>query len=112
MERTRTLSSVEAKVGHCFELTICQTRRLTTVIDSRVYIWRQQTGLIVAALDAHYPGTVNCVSWHPKDPTIWASAGDDKKVKIWSNQRMIGKRSGLSVSSDVRRSSIAAGSRR
>ncbi|GAB7351094.1 hypothetical protein MBLNU459_g1560t1 [Dothideomycetes sp. NU459] len=54
--------------------------------DSNVYIWRKQTGQQVAALEAHSPGAaVNSVAWHPTNPAIFASAGDDRKVKIWSN---------------------------
>ncbi|EUC36917.1 glycoside hydrolase family 1 protein [Bipolaris zeicola 26-R-13] len=49
--------------------------------DSRIYIWRSN-GLLIEALDAH-PGCVNSVAWHPKDPTTFASAGDDMRVKIW-----------------------------
>ena len=26
---------------------------------------------------------VNCVRWHPTDPTLLASAGDDGRVKLW-----------------------------
>jgi WD40 repeat protein len=50
-------------------------------LDSRIYIWRSN-GLLVEALDAHV-GCVNAVAWHPTDPRIFASAGDDAKVKIW-----------------------------
>ncbi|CAN9279521.1 unnamed protein product [Alternaria alternata] len=49
--------------------------------DSRIYIWRSN-GLLIEVLDAH-PGCVNSVAWHPKDPTTFASAGDDHRVKIW-----------------------------
>ncbi|KAH7396236.1 WD40-repeat-containing domain protein [Pyrenochaeta sp. MPI-SDFR-AT-0127] len=49
--------------------------------DSRIYIWRSN-GLPIEALDAH-PGCVNSVAWHPTDPTVFASAGDDARVKIW-----------------------------
>ncbi|KAF2646639.1 WD repeat-containing protein 26 [Massarina eburnea CBS 473.64] len=49
--------------------------------DSRIYIWRSN-GLLVEALDAH-PGCVNAVAWHPTDPRVFASAGDDAKVRIW-----------------------------
>ncbi|KAJ4293588.1 hypothetical protein N0V90_008871 [Kalmusia sp. IMI 367209] len=37
---------------------------------------------LVEALDAH-PGCVNAVAWHPTDPKVFASAGDDAKVRIW-----------------------------
>lgn len=49
--------------------------------DSKVYIWRTN-GHLVEALDAHH-GCVNAVAWHPKDPRVFASAGDDHKVRIW-----------------------------
>ncbi|EME43317.1 hypothetical protein DOTSEDRAFT_72660 [Dothistroma septosporum NZE10] len=51
--------------------------------DSRVYVWRRQTGGLVATLDAHHPGTVNAVAWHPTNPGIFASAGDDRRVRVW-----------------------------
>lgn len=50
--------------------------------DSKVYIWRRQTGDQVAALDAHSPGTVNAVAWHPTNPAVFASAGDDRRVRM------------------------------
>lgn len=50
--------------------------------DSRVYIWRTN-GHLVEALEAHPGGCVNAVAWHPTDPRIFASAGDDHKVRIW-----------------------------
>jgi WD40 repeat protein len=55
--------------------------RLIVMADSRVYIWRSN-GLLIEALDAH-PGCVNSIAWHPTDPRIFASAGDDWKVRIW-----------------------------
>ncbi|KAK5164652.1 uncharacterized protein LTR77_009858 [Saxophila tyrrhenica] len=48
--------------------------------DSRIYIWRRQTGLQVAALDAHASGAVNAVAWHPTDFSVLASAGDDRRM--------------------------------
>ena len=50
--------------------------------DSYVYIWRRQTGMQVAALEAHAQGTVNAVAWHPTNPAIFASAGDDRRVRM------------------------------
>jgi WD40 repeat protein len=50
-------------------------------VDSRIYIWRSN-GHLVEALDAH-SGCVNSIAWHPRDPCVFASAGDDAKVRIW-----------------------------
>ncbi|KAF2455496.1 WD40-repeat-containing domain protein [Lineolata rhizophorae] len=50
--------------------------------DSRVYVWRTN-GPLVTALDAHKPGCVNAVAWHPTDPRVFASAGDDSRVRMY-----------------------------
>ncbi|KAF2090742.1 WD repeat-containing protein-like protein [Saccharata proteae CBS 121410] len=55
--------------------------------DSRIYIWRNN-GRLIEALDAHRPGCVNAVVWHPRDPGIFASAGDDRTVRIWSRSNI------------------------
>jgi len=49
--------------------------------DSRIYIWRSN-GILIERLEAH-PGCVNAIAWHPTDPSVFASAGDDSRVKIW-----------------------------
>ncbi|KAJ9639948.1 hypothetical protein H2199_006181 [Coniosporium tulheliwenetii] len=49
--------------------------------DSRVYIWRTN-GHLVEALDAHRPGCVNAVAWHPTNPSMFASAGDDCRIRM------------------------------
>jgi WD40 repeat protein len=50
--------------------------------DSRVLIWRRETGAQVACLEGHGPGTVNAVAWHPTNPAMFASAGDDRRVRM------------------------------
>lgn len=81
--RERVWLSVEAKVSPFLHLIVKMLigSNLVTCTDSRVYIWRRHSGLQVAALDAH-PGTVNAVAWHPHHPGIFASAGDDRKVRM------------------------------
>ncbi|KAK8431580.1 WD repeat-containing protein 26 [Phyllosticta citricarpa] len=37
---------------------------------------------VVSGSEAHRPGCVNCVEWHPRDPTVFASAGDDRTVRM------------------------------
>ena len=39
--------------------------------------------LICQIDQAHKPVEVNCIRWHPEDPTLLASAGDDGHIKLW-----------------------------
>jgi WD40 repeat protein len=55
---------------------------IKNLADSHVYIWRRQTGAPVAEFEAHSPGIVNAVAWHPTNPSIFASAGDDRRVRM------------------------------
>ena len=45
-------------------------------------------------LENAHTADVNCVQWHPQDPTLLASAGDDGSVKLW-RIRAAGMESGL-----------------
>ncbi|PGH07060.1 hypothetical protein AJ80_08073 [Polytolypa hystricis UAMH7299] len=52
--------------------------------DSRIYIWHKENSQLVECLDGHVQGCVNAVAWNPRDPGMFASAGDDRKVRIWT----------------------------
>ncbi|KAL9110116.1 MAG: hypothetical protein Q9227_005310 [Pyrenula ochraceoflavens] len=54
--------------------------------DSYIYVWHKENGQLVEALRGDDLGCVNAVSWNPHNPGMFASAGDDKKVRIWSNR--------------------------
>jgi WD repeat-containing protein 26 len=50
-------------------------------LDSRIYIWHKDNGTLVETLEGH-SGCVNSVAWNPKDPCMFASAGDDHVVRM------------------------------
>jgi len=51
--------------------------------DSNIYVWHKQNGQLVEKLAGH-TGTVNCVAWNPSNAQMFASAGDDRTIRIWS----------------------------
>ncbi|KAL4911932.1 WD40-repeat-containing domain protein [Aspergillus aurantiobrunneus] len=55
--------------------------------DSRIYVWHKENGTLVEILDGHLKGCVNAISWNPADPGMFASAGDDRLVRIWTRER-------------------------
>lgn len=52
--------------------------------DGSINIWHKNTANLIVKLNGHIPGC-NSVSWNPADPCLFASCGDDGKIKIWSN---------------------------
>ena len=53
------------------------------LIDSKVYLWHRRQERPIMAFSGH-TRTVNCVTWHPTLPLLFASASDDATVRIWS----------------------------
>ncbi|CAF0901227.1 unnamed protein product [Rotaria sordida] len=51
--------------------------------DSKVYLWHRRQERPIMIFSGH-TRTVNCVSWHPILPLLFASASDDATVRIWS----------------------------
>ena len=55
---------------------------LTISLDSKVYIWHKENGTLIETLEGHTKGCVNAVAWNPADSSMFASAGDDKIVRM------------------------------
>ena len=81
-----TVDYAPAKVGH--------GRIASGGADHRVQVYREvmdtnnkynpdQPRFVVDACASTRGGDVNCVSWHPWDGSVLASAGDDGNVRIW-----------------------------
>lgn len=51
--------------------------------DGQIYIWHRDTGSLVSVLSGHGAGSVNAVAWNWKRPGMFASASDDRTVRIW-----------------------------
>ena len=54
-----------------------------SLLDSKVYLWHRKQERPIMIFSGH-TRTVNCVSWHPTLPLLFASASDDATVRIWS----------------------------
>ncbi|KAG0185510.1 hypothetical protein DFQ28_009212 [Apophysomyces sp. BC1034] len=50
--------------------------------DNCVYVWSYEHESILEVLQGH-TATVNCVSWSPRNHMVFASASDDKTIRIW-----------------------------
>lgn len=54
----------------------------TNVIGGAIYIWHKENGKLIEKLDGHDKGCCSAVSWNPANPCMFASAGDDAKVRM------------------------------
>jgi WD40 repeat protein len=41
----------------------------------------------VGVVHSAHAGDVNCVRWHPRDPGLLVSAGDDARLRLWRLHR-------------------------
>lgn len=59
------------------------------IIDGRVYIWHKENSALIETLRGHgrdrdvETDCVTSVSWNPKNAGMFASGGDDHKVRMY-----------------------------
>ncbi|KAK2861326.1 hypothetical protein FQN49_004319 [Arthroderma sp. PD_2] len=70
--------------------------------DAKIYIWHKENSQLVESLEGHVSGCVNAVAWNPTEPGMFASAGDDRKVRIWMKQPSLGTVSGSKSRRSIR----------
>lgn len=51
-------------------------------VDAKVYVWHKENSTLVETLSGHLSGCVNAVAWNPTNSGMFASAGDDYKVRM------------------------------
>lgn len=91
--RCRTLSSRAARVRlwFRFEISHVGVQPLLTCphphADGQVYIWHRDTGALVHQLSGHGSGSVNAVAWNRRHAGMFASASDDRTVRVWGMGR-------------------------
>lgn len=52
------------------------------IIDGYIYIWHKETGQLIEKLLGHKNGCCTAISWSPTNPSMFASGGDDNKVRM------------------------------
>ena len=58
---------------------------LTIHSDTKIYIWHRENGTLIERLEGHTTGCINVIAWNPTDPCMFASGGDDKKVRMYAS---------------------------
>lgn len=59
--------------------------------DGKLVLWHKNIGTMMFKLNGHKPRS-NSVAWSPTDPCLFASCGDDRVIKIWSNEERLRQR--------------------
>ena len=83
---TGRLLSVGVKVSDRAFVSLAYSNhgRLTMVHkDGNVYAWHRDTGTLLEVLPGSNEGSVNAISWNPRNERMFASCADDRTVRIW-----------------------------
>ncbi|CAK7226230.1 hypothetical protein SCUCBS95973_006130 [Sporothrix curviconia] len=59
--------------------------------DGNLNIWHKNLGAHLFRLEAHKP-RCNAIAWSPTDPCLFATCGDDGKIKFWSSSDRVRQR--------------------
>jgi len=68
--------------GMFYPQSTCSICHIDFLIEGNVYIWHKENGQLIEKLEGHEKGCCNAVSWNPANPCMFASAGDDQKVRM------------------------------
>ncbi|PBP21269.1 WD domain-containing protein [Diplocarpon rosae] len=60
--------------------------------EGNVYIYHKESGHLIEKLEGHGKSSCNSVSWNPSNPSMFATVGDDAKVRIWADVDQLEKR--------------------
>ena len=71
---------VQGSEGTCF---LDDFMNMLTISGGEIYIWHRENGQIIEMLPGHDKQPCNSVSWNPTNPQMFASAGDDGKVRMY-----------------------------
>lgn len=83
-KKPRTASLVQIPPAELYNISWNSNSTLLTLAcsDHSIKIVNDQGGVVGNVEDAH-GGEVNSVSWSPVDENVFASTGDDGKLKVW-----------------------------
>lgn len=52
------------------------------ITDSKIFIWDKGNGTLIRTMQAHESGCVNTIAWSPTNAALFASVGDDRKLRM------------------------------
>jgi WD repeat-containing protein 26 len=52
-------------------------------VDSRIYVWNREHGTLIDTIEGH-TASCNCVAWNPVEAYMFASAGDDHEIRMYT----------------------------